>query len=444
MSINQTDIGMIASALTNHFVSMYYVDIETGHFKQMVTPHDNSVSGMPEEGDDFFSLAKENAPSFVDGRDLDELLTVYDKNAILKKLANNEPFMIDCRVIADGAVVHVRHITLLCEDKKHMLCCLENIDKEYLEREEQEKNLKSAELKAKIDSLTGVKNRNAFLESLEEINADIIRGKSKKPFAVVVCDVNGLKHINDTRGHSLGDEAIRKAGRMICETFKHSPVYRTGGDEFAAILTDGDYEKRAELLEALRRTSLKNGRTRTGPEVASGMAEYRADTDRNFNNVYERADAEMYENKKAIKANKAVDCVRRTESGDNLITEERKRLLDGMFAALYTVAGESYIYINDLRYDYSRWSLKLVNDFGLKSEYMYHADKIWHDYIHPDDMEGYEEAVEAVLHGDMELRPLVYRAKRADGTYAILSTRGFVLTDNAGEPEYFGGIIIPH
>ena len=115
-----------------------------------------------------------------------------------------------------------------------------------------------------------------------------------------------------------------------------------------------------------------------------------------------------------------------------------------MFGAMYTIAGEGYVFLNDLRYDYSRWSLKLVNDFGLKSEYMYHADKIWHDYIHPDDMESYDEAVEAVLRGDMELRPLVYRARKADGSYAILSTRGFVLTDSEGMPEYFGGIIRPH
>ena len=343
MNLNQSDANMIANALAGHFVSMYYVDIETGHFKQMVRPHVTGVSGMPEEGDDFFSLAKENAPSFVDADDLDKLLAVYDKKAILKRLENNTPFMVECRVLAHGVVEHVRQVTLLCEDKKHILCCLENIDREYLEKAEQEKNLRSAERKANIDALTGIKNRNAFLESLEEINEDIIRGKSTKPFAVVVCDVNGLKNMNDTRGHSFGDEAIKRAARMICETFKHSPVFRTGGDEFAAVLTDGDYEKRDKLLEVLREVSLKNGRSRTGPEVASGMAEYRTGIDRNFNNVYERADAEMYENKKAMKANKVADGIRRTGEKDSLITDERKRLLDGMFGALYTVAGESYI-----------------------------------------------------------------------------------------------------
>ena len=82
MNINQTAADMIASTLARQFVSMYYVDIETGHFKQLVTPPVTGVSGMPEEGDDFFNLAKENAPSFVDAHDLDKLLVVYDKKAI--------------------------------------------------------------------------------------------------------------------------------------------------------------------------------------------------------------------------------------------------------------------------------------------------------------------------------------------------------------------------
>lgn len=444
MNLDDNAVKVVASTLLRHFASVFYVDIETEHFTQLVPTRVAGVSGMPEEGDNFFSLAKENAPSFVDANDLDKLLVVYDKKAIVKRLENNGPFITDCRIFAHGAVIHVRHITTLCDDKKHILCCLENIDKEYLEKEEQQRTIQQAERKARLDELTGIKNRNAFLEYTQEINEEIHGGKGRKPFAVVVCDVNNLKHINDTRGHSFGDETIQKASRMICETFKHSPVFRTGGDEFAAILTGIEFEKREELLSKLREASLKNSQTRSGPEVASGMAEYRAGIDKDFTNVYERADAEMYENKKETKANKVMERLTLTGTPDNLITEERKRLLDGMFDALYTVAGESYIYINDLRYDFSRWSLKLVGDFGLKSEYMYHADKIWHDYIHPDDMESYDEAVEAVLRGDMELRPLVYRAKRADGTYAILSTRGFVLTDSNGDPEYFGGIIIPH
>lgn len=51
--------------------------------------------------------------------------------------------------------------------------------------------------------------------------------------------------------------------------------------------------------------------------------------------------------------------------------------------------------------------------------------------------------VDIVLSGNAEVIPIHYRAKKADGTYVVCSTRGFVLSDKNGNPEYFGGIIIP-
>lgn len=443
MTIDKTANDLIASALSRQYVSMYYVDIETGNFKQLVPSRVIGVKDMPKEGDNFFDIARENAPEFVDSKDLDELMLVYDKKSIIRKIDNKKPFIVDCRFVYNGEVVHVRHITMLCDDNRHMLCCLENIDKEYYEKEEQKRNLESAEELARQDKLTGVKNRNAFLELSEKMNREIREGKSEKPFGILVCDVNNLKHMNDTRGHSFGDEAIKKASRMICETFKHSPVFRTGGDEFVAILTGSDYEHRNELLVMFRDESMANRRTSSGPEVASGMTDYRPGKDKDFNAVFERADAEMYENKKYMKANKILETYSHAEEHGTPITEDRKRLLDSRFGALYTVSGGGYVYLNDLRYDYSRWAHELVADFGLKSEYMYHADKTWRDFIHPDDIESYEDAIKNVLNGDM-VKPLIYRARRADGTYAILSTRGFILNDIDGNPEYFGGIIIPH
>ncbi len=63
--------------------------------------------------------------------------------------------------------------------------------------------------------------------------------------------------------------------------------------------------------------------------------------------------------------------------------------------------------------------------------------------VHPADIPAYKEAINAVLCGNAEVHRKCYRARRADGNYVLLSTRGFVLSDADGEPEYFGGIIIP-
>ena len=97
-----------------------------------------------------------------------------------------------------------------------------------------------------------------------------------------------------------------------------------------------------------------------------------------------------------------------------------------------------------MRYDYSRWSLSLVADFGMSSEYMYHADQLWQELIHPDDKKAYRKAIDAVLCDNVDMiEPLTYRARRADGTYVVLTTRGFILSDKQGNADYFGGIIIP-
>ena len=83
------------------------------------------------------------------------------------------------------------------------------------------------------------------------MDAAMAAGKAES-FSVVVCDVNGLKHVNDTLGHKAGDEYICAACDMICEIYDHSPVYRLGGDEFTVVLSGHDYDIREELLQMLQ------------------------------------------------------------------------------------------------------------------------------------------------------------------------------------------------
>ncbi len=149
------------------------------------------------------------------------------------------------------------------------------------------------------DPMTGVKSKHAFL--LSEKQYDIaIQEKTAHPFAIAVCDVNGLKVINDTLGHKAGDEYIIKASRMICDIFQHSPVYRTGGDEFVVIMTGRDYLIRKELVLALHDRSVEHIST-NDVVISGGLSDYRPDEDVSFHDVFERADALMYEEKKLLK-----------------------------------------------------------------------------------------------------------------------------------------------
>ena len=442
MIIDQQTSNQIATALANHFDSLYYVEIATGAYIEFVSPLMLNKECIPKQGDDFFRMARENTVKYVHPDDQEAVLRIQDKNSIPENLEQNYSYSVSARIIIDGEIIHVRYINIICEDMKHIIFCMENTEAEYREKAEQSKILKSAERLARRDVLTGIKNKTAFSEQIDSINSKI-RSKSKDyQFGVIIFDINNLKHLNDTRGHSFGDEAIQKASRMICSIFQHSPVFRIGGDEFVVVLTGDDFEQRKQLLTVFRNESNANGQYRSGPVVASGMAVYDQENDECFSDVFTRADRHMYENKNELKAKHVLNGFKDMEKLNMPIPDERKRLLDSMFGALLTVSDGGYIYINDMRYDFSRWSLPLVDDFGLKSEYMYHADSIWKDYIHPDDMQTYQAAVEAVLHGDRRLRPIFYRARKPDGKYVMLTTRGFVLSDSNGDPEYFGGIII--
>lgn len=83
------------------------------------------------------------------------------------------------------------------------------------------------------DGLTGLLNRRAY----EEDTAIIKGGYDYKKLVVVMLDVNGLKGVNDNIGHSAGDELIIGAANCMTNAFSNmGNIYRTGGDEFAALL----------------------------------------------------------------------------------------------------------------------------------------------------------------------------------------------------------------
>ncbi len=157
------------------------------------------------------------------------------------------------------------------------------------------------------DAMTHVKNRTAFETRLGDLQAKIC-SEYKPEFAIGVFDINNLKHINDSLGHEAGDEYIINSCKLICKTFKKSAVYRIGGDEFVVILERDDYNARERLLTEMQEemTRLKTAEVPIFERisVASGMSVYEKDKDFNISEVFNRADASMYENKAIMKHNK--------------------------------------------------------------------------------------------------------------------------------------------
>ena len=152
---------------------------------------------------------------------------------------------------------------------------------------------------ANKDALTGVKSKRAFFDTELEMDDKIEHGEVKQ-FGIIVGDVNGLKHINDTLGHQAGDKYICDACTMICEHFKHSSVFRIGGDEFVILLEGRDYDKRNAIISDINEKIEKNIGT-TNVVISLGVSEFDPAEDEKFHSVFERADKMMYQRKTELK-----------------------------------------------------------------------------------------------------------------------------------------------
>ena len=158
------------------------------------------------------------------------------------------------------------------------------------------------------DPLTSVHNKGAFDIYVRDIQAKIDEGDKKIEFAVGFFDCNYLKLINDEYGHKKGDIYLKSTVSVICNVFSHSPVFRTGGDEFAMILQKGDYQNRESLIdlfkEEVEKTHTETNKPWEQVSVAMGIAVYDPDEDRSVINVIHRADKLMYEDKRDQKEKK--------------------------------------------------------------------------------------------------------------------------------------------
>lgn len=157
---------------------------------------------------------------------------------------------------------------------------------------------------AHTDSLTSIKNKMAYAETIAKLDADIAEGRAE--FFIVMIDINFLKKVNDTYGHERGDEYLLNACRLACSCFGKDNVYRIGGDEFVAVLTGKDFAHGLELVDKFRK-KIEGFRKDTSLEpwkkvsAAVGVSQYQPG-DADADTVFKRADKQMYSNKIAMKA----------------------------------------------------------------------------------------------------------------------------------------------
>lgn len=153
------------------------------------------------------------------------------------------------------------------------------------------------------DGLTGLGNRTAYLEQLEQYAGDEA-GISQ--LGIVFLDVNNLKQVNDNQGHEKGDELITIASRIISDSFgRFGKAYRIGGDEFCVLMTGNsvqvNYEKALADFRMLIDEANKAKWYTYEIQIANGFATCDDISKKNIDETIMMADDAMYANKNLLK-----------------------------------------------------------------------------------------------------------------------------------------------
>lgn len=296
----------IAQALARGYTDLFYVNMDSDELIEFHTDDEHGVLSEVRQSADFFESCKREAKTGVHPDDQEKFLQAMKRDFLKKALEGNKVFEMTYRRIKGGRPFYVQmKVSRSVDDERFIVIAVQDIDEQVryrLERERRQeekygKLLEQAKSQANIDALTGVKNKHSYLEVEADMD-ELIAKHSQPPFAIVMFDINDLKSVNDKRGHQFGDRYLKEACSVICDIFKHSPVFRVGGDEFTAISQGKDYEQIEELLIKLREhneATLRNG----GIVIACGMAKY--EDDACVADVYARADQNMYEEKNRLK-----------------------------------------------------------------------------------------------------------------------------------------------
>ena len=294
--------AQIAESLATNYDLIYYVDITNSSY---ICYQSNEIFGQLEvnkAGEDFFGGSLSNIQKLVYEQDREKLAEFITKENMIATMENHKNCSVNYRMIVSGKVQYTRMTVRKSSDNTHFIIGVENVDEEIKKERKRLRELKTEKELARRDELTGVKNKTAYKELEQSVQENMDNGLDYLSFALVVCDANNLKQINDSHGHNAGDEYIRASANLLCNIFVHSPVFRVGGDEFVVFLRGNDYFYRDELMEKLRNLVLENKQRGTGVTLASGIAEYNSETDNFVSDIFNRADKEMYEDKKKLKS----------------------------------------------------------------------------------------------------------------------------------------------
>lgn len=304
-----------------------------------------------------------------------------------------------------------------------ILFMISRLSKVKKEKNEQSKMLSSMSEISNTDKLTGCFNRRAYEDDIKNITNDV-------DFIYLSMDVNGLKIVNDSMGHGAGDELLTGAASCMKQCFDpYGKVYRTGGDEFVAILFQ-DLDQFAAIKEQFDKMILRwSGERLDTISVSCGCVFSKERQWVSIKEVANIADVRMYEEKAMYYKRNGID----------------RRGQPEAYVALYK------LYSSILKINLKKDSYKNLNcrenkqkdqkkDSGKLSDWLKELDK--QEMIHKDDLKEYKQKMnleylrEYFKEGQKTIS-ISYRKKDGEEYKRILIEIVQKEQGYSGEEEYF-------
>lgn len=217
--------------------------------------------------------------------------------AWINSLANQESYTIDHRIIMeDGREKWVRELCMTDFDENgdpiHSIGIVQDISEaKTLELEKEEKQ-KEIEYLSFYDHLTKLYNRRFFEAEIKRLDTS-----RNLPISIIVGDVNGLKILNDSFGHSVGDELLVKMAEILKEACRADDIIaRMGGDEFSILLPQTDEDGTKKIIARIKQLCSKEQISGVDISIALGYS-IKEQAAEDIDEIIKLAENSMYEDK---------------------------------------------------------------------------------------------------------------------------------------------------
>jgi len=297
-----TTLNRMLHAMTDEYLFISQVDLDTG--KERVYRTEGEFKVFEIEADP--NLAYEErilqyADNHVSEESYDLYLSAMQKDRIWETIRLDKTYSFHHLDGFNGVYrwYETRFIKVEGGEMSRIaMVCLRDIDDDI--RSEQKRQEEDAIREANLikisntDELTGFLNRRAY----EEEMARYANQMPKRNYIFISFDINGLKIVNDTIGHAAGDELIRGAADCIRQCFgSYGSVYRTGGDEFAALVFNGQKHLETFIKDFNQTMSEWRGKHVQRLSISYGCVTSSECKKLSIREIADLADQRMYEDK---------------------------------------------------------------------------------------------------------------------------------------------------